>query len=175
MLLQPYKSNSILDMIKEVESHESINHWTLMKNSEANNNQGKIIWEAKEYFICLVFQSQDISRYIMNETQIHHLWTWINETMGSQLLVKLCYSGKLDKREVTISYSKYTWIVKQINLLCTFLYPIWYWCGCLHGDSFRNFSWCKNRIMCPKVKKITLCTKEIKWKLVWYSKNWSRN
>ena len=37
MLLQPYKSNFILAMIKEVESHEARNNWTLMKNSEVNN------------------------------------------------------------------------------------------------------------------------------------------
>ena len=36
MLLQPYKSYFILDIIKEVESHESIIHWTLIKNSEVN-------------------------------------------------------------------------------------------------------------------------------------------
>ena len=38
MLLQPFKSYFIPDMIKEVESHESRIHWTLMKNSEVNNN-----------------------------------------------------------------------------------------------------------------------------------------
>ena len=37
MLLQPYKSDFILAMIKEVESHEARNNWTLMKNSEVNN------------------------------------------------------------------------------------------------------------------------------------------
>ena len=35
--------------------------------------------------------------------------------MGSQLMVNLCFIGKLDKCEVTISYSKYTLISKQIN------------------------------------------------------------
>ena len=38
MLLQPDKSDFILTMIKEVEAHESRNHWTLMKKSEVNNN-----------------------------------------------------------------------------------------------------------------------------------------
>ena len=37
MLLQPDKSYFIIAMIKEVESHEAINHWTLMKNSKVNN------------------------------------------------------------------------------------------------------------------------------------------
>ena len=37
MLLQLEKSYFILDMIKEVEEHESISHWTIMKNSEVNN------------------------------------------------------------------------------------------------------------------------------------------
>ena len=36
-LLQPDKSYFILTMIKEVESHKAISHWTLMKNSEVNN------------------------------------------------------------------------------------------------------------------------------------------
>ena len=31
MLLQPDKSDLILDIIKEVEVHESRSHWTLMK------------------------------------------------------------------------------------------------------------------------------------------------
>ena len=34
MLLQPYESYFILAIIKEVETHESINNWKLMKNSE---------------------------------------------------------------------------------------------------------------------------------------------
>ena len=36
-MLQPDKSYFILSMIKEVESHEVIIHWTLMKNSGVNN------------------------------------------------------------------------------------------------------------------------------------------
>ena len=37
MLLQPDKSDYILSMIKEVEAHKAISHWTLVKNSEVNN------------------------------------------------------------------------------------------------------------------------------------------
>ena len=37
MFLQPDKSDSIIEMIKEVEEHEVRNHWTLMKNTEVNN------------------------------------------------------------------------------------------------------------------------------------------
>ena len=37
MLLQPYESDFILAMIKEVETHESINHRKLMKKSEVKN------------------------------------------------------------------------------------------------------------------------------------------
>ena len=37
MLLQPDKSDFILAMIKEVESHEFRIHCTLMKNIEVNN------------------------------------------------------------------------------------------------------------------------------------------
>ena len=33
MLLQPDKSDFILAIIKEVEAHEAIIHWKLMKNS----------------------------------------------------------------------------------------------------------------------------------------------
>ena len=38
MLLQPDKSDFIIAMIKEVEAHKAINHRTLMKKSEVNNN-----------------------------------------------------------------------------------------------------------------------------------------
>ena len=37
MLLKPDKSDFIIEMIKEVEEHEAINHWTLIKNIEFNN------------------------------------------------------------------------------------------------------------------------------------------
>ena len=42
MLLQPYNSDLILAMIKELElyeSYESIIHWEFMKNSEFNNEK----------------------------------------------------------------------------------------------------------------------------------------
>ena len=94
--------------------------------------------------------------------------------MGSQRMVKLCLSGKLDNCKVTIIYRKYTWIDKQINWFFTCIYPIWPWCGCLHGYSIRYCSWCKQGIMDTKVKKITLWTQESKCRLVWSSKNWSR-
>ena len=41
--------------------------------------------------------------------------------MGSQILLNLFYSDKLDKCKVTIRYSNYTWIAKHINWLCTCL------------------------------------------------------
>ena len=34
MLLQPEKSDFVLAMIKEVETHKSRSHWALMKNIE---------------------------------------------------------------------------------------------------------------------------------------------
>ena len=37
MLLQPDKSDYILDVVKEVEAHESRSHCKIMKNSEDNN------------------------------------------------------------------------------------------------------------------------------------------
>ena len=37
MLLQSYKSDSILAMVKYFEAHEARSCWTLMKNSEVNN------------------------------------------------------------------------------------------------------------------------------------------
>ena len=37
MLLQPEKSDFIICMIKEVEEHEAISHWTLTKKGEVNN------------------------------------------------------------------------------------------------------------------------------------------
>ena len=39
MLLQLYKSVFILAIVKEVEAHEARSYFTLMKNSEINNNQ----------------------------------------------------------------------------------------------------------------------------------------
>ena len=56
MLLQPDKSDFIISMIKEVEDHEAISHWTLMENSEVKNKHknkyGKLknflsIWSLK--------------------------------------------------------------------------------------------------------------------------------
>ena len=38
MLLQPYNSYLIIATIKEVDAHEAKSHWTLMKESEVNNN-----------------------------------------------------------------------------------------------------------------------------------------
>ena len=73
--------------------------------------------------------------------------------MGSQLMWNLWLTVKLDKCEVAITYIKYTWISKQINWLCTCLYPGWPWCGCLHGAFFSNVSWWKQNRMVPKVKK----------------------
>ena len=37
MLFHPYKKDFILAMIKEVETHEYISHWTLMGKGEVNN------------------------------------------------------------------------------------------------------------------------------------------
>ena len=76
----------------------------------------------------------------------------------------------LDKWEVTIIYSKYTWISKEIYWLFTCLSPIWLWCWCLRGSPFRNLCWWKQSTMGPKIKQITLWSQEIKFKLVWYSK-----
>ena len=42
MLLQPYKSYFILVVIKEVESHDSISHWTFIKNIEVEILHKKI-------------------------------------------------------------------------------------------------------------------------------------
>ena len=37
MLLQPYKPDFILAIIKEAEAHEAINYWTLIEKSEVKN------------------------------------------------------------------------------------------------------------------------------------------
>ena len=37
--MKPNKSDFIISMIEEVEAHEAINHWTLMKNSQLNNKR----------------------------------------------------------------------------------------------------------------------------------------
>ena len=47
ILLQPYKSYFILEIIKDVESHESRSHWTLMKNSKVKNNHKNKYGEIK--------------------------------------------------------------------------------------------------------------------------------
>ena len=54
ILLQPGRSDFILAMIKKVESHESINHWTLMKKIKVNNNHKN----RDGNLIHLVFQAQ---------------------------------------------------------------------------------------------------------------------
>ena len=60
MLLQPDKSDFILAMIEEFETHSSRSHWTLMKKSEVNNEHkikyGKIktilsIWSFKRNIV----------------------------------------------------------------------------------------------------------------------------
>ena len=117
---------------------------------------------------------QEITRCNINETQIQNLCTCSNETMDSQLLVKLFSSSKLYHFKVTFSYSKYTWISKHSNWLCTLISPSWYLCGCLHKSSFINGSWRKQRRMGNKSKQINLWTQAINCKLVWSSKNWSR-
>ena len=45
MLLQPYKSDFILAIIKEVEENEARIHWTLMKDIEVNNKQKNKYWK----------------------------------------------------------------------------------------------------------------------------------
>ena len=107
MLLQPYKSDFILAIIKAVEAHEDINNLTQMKNSEVKNKH-KIKTGISGLFNHLVFQAQEIPIWKINETQIHHLFTFGNTTMGSYLLGDLCSNGKLDKRKSNIRYSKYT-------------------------------------------------------------------
>ena len=77
-----------------------------MKNSEFNNEHRRKMVKLR-LFIHFVIQLQDIFRWNMNETQRHNMCTWIDATMGIQLLVNLCSSGKLDKCEVTFIYSKY--------------------------------------------------------------------
>ena len=72
----------------------------------------------------------------------------------------------------TIRYIKYTWISKQIQLICTCLYPIVSWCGCLCLHSFKNGSWWKQSRMGAKGKQITLWTQARKCKLLWSSKYW---
>ena len=61
MLLQPDKSYLFLATIKEVEAHEAISNWKLMRNSEVKNKQ-KIKMGNSRLFIHLVFQAQEIPR-----------------------------------------------------------------------------------------------------------------
>ena len=75
----------------------------------------------------------------------------------------------MDTREVTVIYTKYIWIAKNINWLCTCLSPSRAWCGCLHGDSFRKGSWWKQSIMGAKFEKVPLWTQPIKCKFFWSS------
>ena len=67
MVLQPYKSDFILAMIKQFEAHESRSHWTIMKNSEVKNKHkskyGKIktilsIW----YFKLKIFPDRRLMK-----------------------------------------------------------------------------------------------------------------
>ena len=50
MLLEPYKSYFVLDMIKEVEVHESRIHWIIMNNSEVNNNHKNKVGKLKTIY-----------------------------------------------------------------------------------------------------------------------------
>ena len=73
MLLQPYYSDLILAMIKEVEEHEARSHWTLMKNSQVNNKH-----ENKDGNINIIvsiwyFNQKKIPIWDIIETQIHNL------------------------------------------------------------------------------------------------------
>ena len=94
--------------------------------------------------------------------------------MGGQPLGNLFSSGILDKWDVTSIYSKYKWIIDQINLLCTRLYLSWRWCVYINVDWFIHMSWCKHSIIGYKVKQVTSCTKARNWKLVWSSKDCPR-
>ena len=100
---------------------------------------------------------------------------WRNETIGNQILGNLFYSGKLDKCRVNIRYRKYTWIDKQINWLCTQIYPSLSWCGRIYWYSFINGIWRKQRRMGDKVKRVTLWNQAIKFKLFWSYKECSIN
>ena len=95
---------------------------------------------------------------------------WKNVKMGSELLGKLCSSGKLDQCKFTIAYINYTWNTKHINWICTCFSLMWYWCGCLYGSSFSSGSSCKQSKMGPKFKQITVWNQSSKYKLVWCSK-----
>ena len=68
--------------MKEVEAHKSKSHWTIMKTSEVKNKH-KINMGSSRLFCPFLFQEQDITRWKINETQIHNLCTRGNETMGS--------------------------------------------------------------------------------------------
>ena len=66
MVLQQEKSDFILAMIIEIEGHESRNNWTLMKNIEVRSKH-KIKMVRSIFFIHLVFQAQEITRWKFNE------------------------------------------------------------------------------------------------------------
>ena len=160
-------------MIEEVEAHESRNHCTLMKKVKStistNINMG----------ISRLFYQFSLSRaryyqmgYSLNtNTDSVHME---GKTKWGQLLGNLFTSSKLDKCDIAMIYSKYTWISKQINWICTWIYLIWNLCRCFIGAPFRNGIWRKHRIMGLKVKQITLWTQARKWKLVFIFQEWSR-
>ena len=50
MFFQPFKSGFIIDIIKEVEKHEAISHWTLMENSEVNNKHKIKIGNSRMFY-----------------------------------------------------------------------------------------------------------------------------
>ena len=72
MVLQPDKSDFGISMIKEVEAHEAINHWTLLKRIEVNNTHKNKHGKLKT-MLSFFFQAQEISRFNINETQIQTL------------------------------------------------------------------------------------------------------
>ena len=60
-----------------------------MENSEVKNKHKNKGWYTQDYFIHLVFQSQEVTIWDIHGIQSHTLYTWRNETMGSQLMGKL--------------------------------------------------------------------------------------
>ena len=66
ILLQPDKSYFILSIIKEVESHGSINHGTLTKNSEVNNKRKNKDYNIKNILSILYLNCRILSYRIFD-------------------------------------------------------------------------------------------------------------
>ena len=129
-------------------------NWTFMKNSEVKNEHknkgGKLkthlfIWYFKlkrfPYGILMKHKSRLCAHGWMQKWVVNYWRTYtpVVNWMSVRSLLSISIIHELPR--ISIGFF-------------TCLYPSWPWYGCLHGYSFSNGNWLKQRIMDHKVKQI---------------------